>query len=232
MYEPAVYLHDVLPVSFNCVLLSTGYGHIVPMTAWGRIFCIVYALFGIPLTCVVFKSVGTNINLVITNIISAVRKRFLRSKSQHLKAAESALVAVFLDIFTLLLISFVAFFRRKEWTYLESFYFCFITFSTIGLGDFLPFEDTNVGVTEYLLMALGIILGFSMMSTMLCALSQALEKTTPLPKVKPLETTNSTHGETDLQNNNSVELLDIENVNDTQTCQASTRKASVGLVSI
>ena len=232
LYKTAVYLHDVLAVSFNCISLSTGYGHIVPMTAWGRIFCIVYALFGIPLTCVVFKSVGTNINLVITNIISTVRKRFLRSKSQHLKSAESALVAVFLDIFALLLISLGAFFRRKEWTYLESFYFCFITFSTIGLGDFLPFEDTNVGVTEYLLMAVGIILGFSMMSTMLCALSQALEKATPLPKVKPLETTTGTNSETDLQNNNSVELLDIEKVNDTQTFQEGARKVSVGLVSI
>ena len=142
----------------NCVLFSTGYGHIVPMTTWGRIFCIVYALFGIPLTCVVFKLVGTNINDIITKFIGAVKKKFLRSKSQHLKATESALVAIFLDIFTLLLISLVAFFRRKEWTYLESFYFCFVTFSTIGLGDFLPFEDTNVGVTEYLLMAVAIII--------------------------------------------------------------------------
>ena len=202
------------------------------MTPWGRIFCIVYALFGIPLTGVVFKLVGTNINDIITKIISKVKKKLLRSKSQHLKAAESALVAIFLDIFALLLISLVAFFRRKEWTYLESFYFCFITFSTIGLGDFLPFEDTNVGATEYLLMAVGIILGFSMMSTMLCALSQALEEATPLPKVRPSVTTTDTHGETDLQNSNSVELLDIEKVNDTQTYQARARKVSVGLVSM
>ena len=221
-----------MPGSLNCVSLSTGYGHIVPVTPWGRIFCIVYALFGIPLTGVVFKLVGTNINDIITKIISKVKKKLLRSKSQHLKAAESALVAIFLDIFALLLISLVAFFRRKEWTYLESFYFCFITFSTIGLGDFLPFEDTNVGATEYLLMAVGIILGFSMMSTMLCALSQALEEATPLPKVRPSVTTTDTHGETDLQNSNSVELLDIEKVNDTQTYQARARKVSVGLVSM
>lgn len=202
------------------------------MTAWGRIFCIVYALFGIPLTCVVFKLVGTNISDVIKKIISAVKKKWPRSKSQHLKAAESALVAIFLNIFALLLISLVAFFRRREWTYLESFYFCFITFSTIGLGDFLPFEDTNVGVTEYLLMAVAIILGFSMMSTMLCALSQALEEATPLLKVGPLGTTTDTHGETDLQANNNIELIDIEKVNDTQTYQAHTRKTSVGLVTI
>lgn len=219
-----------MSVRLNCVLLSTGYGHIVPMTAWGRIFCIVYALFGIPLTCVVFKLVGTNINDIITKLIGAVKNKFLRNKSQHLKAAESALVAIFLDIVALLLIALVAFFRRKEWTFLESFYFCFITFSTIGLGDFLPFEDTNVGVTEYLLMAVAIILGFSMMSTMLCALSQALEEATPLPKVRPFRTTTDKHGETDLQINNNTELIDIENVNETQTYQA--RKVSVGLVSI
>lgn len=217
-------------------MLFAGYGHIVPMTAWGRIFCIVYALFGIPLTCVVFKLVGTNINNIITKIISAVKKKLLRSKSQHLKAAESALVAIFLDIFTLLIISLVAFLRRKDWTYLESFYFCFITFSTIGLGDFLPFEDTNVGATEYLLMAVAIIVGFSMMSTMLCALSQALEEATPLPKVKPLGTTTETHGETngetDLQANHSVQLVDIEEVNDIQTYQARARKVSVRLVSM
>ena len=217
-------------------MLSTGYGHIVPMTAWGRIFCIVYALFGIPLTCLVFKLVGTNINDIITKIISAVKKKLLRSKSQHLKAAESALVAIFLEIFTLLLISLVAFLRRKEWTYLESFYFCFITFSTIGLGDFLPFEDTNVGATEYLLMAIGIILGFSMMSTMLCALSQALEEATPLPKVKPLGTTIEKHGQTDcptdLQAHNSVELLDVDEINDIQTYHSSARKVSEGLVSM
>ena len=180
----------------------------------------------------VFKLVGTNINDIITRIISAVKNKFLRSTSQHLKAAESALVAIFLNIFTLLLISLVAFFRRREWTYLESFYFCFITFSTIGLGDFLPFEDTNVGVTEYLLMALAIILGFSMMSTMLCALSQALEEATPLPKVRPLGTTTDTHVETDLQANDNIELIDIEKVNDTQTYQARATEVSVGLVTI
>lgn len=221
-----------ITVRLNFVLLSTGYGHIVPMTAWGRIFCIVYALFGIPLTCVVFKLVGTNINDIITKFIGAVKNKFLRSKSRHLKAAESALVAIFLDICVLLLISLVAFFRRKDWTYLESFYFCFITFSTIGLGDFLPFEDTNVGVTEYLLMAVAIILGFSMMSTMLCALSQALEEATPLPKVRPLGTSTNKHGETDLQTSNNNELIDIENEKDTQTYHSRARKVSVGLVSI
>ena len=225
-------------VSLNFDFLSPGYGHIVPITAWGRIFCIVYALFGIPLTCVVFKSVGTKINDIITKFISVVNKKFLRRKTQHLKATETALVAIFLDTLALFLISLVASLRRKDWTYLESFYFCFITFSTIGLGDFLPFEDTKVGASEYLLMAVGIILGFSMMSTMLCALGQAFEEATHRRKANPLVSTSScpattdTNGKTDLQAIKGVQPVDIDEANEVKICQTNARKASVGLISL
>lgn len=200
----------------NCDFLSAGYGHIVPLTSWGRLFCIVYALFGIPLTCVVFKVVGTNINESITKMIRAVKNKFLRRDTIHGEATDSTLVATFLAIFTLAVISFMADLRRKDWTYLESFYFCFITFSTIGLGDFLPFEDGRVEVSEYLMMAAGVILGFSMMSTMLCALGQAVEEGTRLKKVHLLVTTieNADRGKENLKASTSKELVDIDQENE------------------
>lgn len=196
----------------RCTFLSAGYGHIVPLTSWGRIFCIVYALFGIPLTCVFFKLVGTNINESITKMISAMKNKFLKRDTEHHEATESALVATFLAIFILFIISFMADLRREDWTYLESFYFCFVTFSTIGLGDFLPFEEGRVGLSEYLLMAAGVILGFSMMSTMLCALGQAVEEGTRLKKVNLLETTieNSDNSKANLKTSTSQELVDID----------------------
>lgn len=156
---------------------------------------------------------GTKINDIITKLISVVKKKLLPKKSQDLKAAQSALVAIFLDILTLFLLSLVASLRRKEWTYLESFYFCFITFSTIGLGDFLPFEDANVGASEYLLMAVAFILGFSMMSTMLCSLGQSFEEATNRQKVKPLVATTETDSKSDYKDNNNVEIVDIEEAN-------------------
>ena len=173
-----------------------------------------YALFGIPLTCVVFKVVGTNINESITKMIRAVKNKFLRQS--NCEATDSALVATFLAIFTLAVISFMADLRRKDWTYLESFYFCFITFSTIGLGDFLPFEDGRVEVSEYLMMAAGVILGFSMMSTMLCALGQAVEEGTRLKKVHLLVTTieNADRGKENLKASTSQELVDIDKENE------------------
>ena len=36
----------------------SGYGHSTPKTMWGRLFTMVYALFGIPLGLVLFNSIG------------------------------------------------------------------------------------------------------------------------------------------------------------------------------
>lgn len=38
--------------------LFSGYGNIVPETFWGRLFCIAYALIGIPLTLTVIADLG------------------------------------------------------------------------------------------------------------------------------------------------------------------------------
>lgn len=35
------------------------------------------------------------------------------------------------------------FIQRQEWDFLNSIYFCFITLSTIGFGDFVPKNKEN-----------------------------------------------------------------------------------------
>lgn len=40
------------------VLFSTGYGNMSPSTTPGQIFCVVFAIFGIPLNMVVLNRVG------------------------------------------------------------------------------------------------------------------------------------------------------------------------------
>lgn len=48
----------------------TGYGNIVPETFWGRLFCIAYALIGIPLTLTVIADLGR----VFATVVSVVAK--------------------------------------------------------------------------------------------------------------------------------------------------------------
>ena len=80
----------------------------------------------------------------------------------------------------------------------------------------MPFEDGRVEVSEYLMMAAGVILGFSMMSTMLCALGQAVEEGTRLKKVHLLVTTieNADRGKENLKASTSQELVDIDHENE------------------
>ncbi|XP_077990037.1 potassium channel subfamily K member 18-like [Glandiceps talaboti] len=45
---------------FACTVFTTiGYGHMAPETAGGRVFCMIYALFGIPLLMLVLVDLGT-----------------------------------------------------------------------------------------------------------------------------------------------------------------------------
>lgn len=102
--------------------------------------------------------------------------------------------------------------RCKDWIYLESFYFCFIIFSIIGLGDFLFFEDGRVEVSEYLMMVVGVILGFFMMFIMFCVFGQVVEEGICLKKVYlfVIMIENVDRGKENLKVSISKELVDID----------------------
>ena len=50
--------------------LFAGYGNIVPITVQGRLFCVLYALIGMPGTCLTRKSIGDKITELFTKLIT------------------------------------------------------------------------------------------------------------------------------------------------------------------
>lgn len=157
------------------VYVTAGYGNIVPRTANGRLFCIFYALVGIPLTCLTLKTIGETLRDTITSIIENIKKQVDRSNAENVQKGIIFGINVFLWFITLLLLSILAQWRRG-WTFLESFYFCFITFSTIGFGDFVAFDDNEANtVADYFVVFLGVVLGFAVTSTVLFSFSSFME---------------------------------------------------------
>ncbi|MPC08962.1 Potassium channel subfamily K member 16 [Portunus trituberculatus] len=123
-------------VFFSATVLTTiGYGNIAPETAWGRVFCIVFALVGIPLTLTVLASLGRP--LVSLLPVASIERLLPKGR---MKTAVTILATLSL------LVSFLAlggllFMWLDSRTFMEAFYFCFITTTTIGFGDIVPVTD-------------------------------------------------------------------------------------------
>lgn len=60
-------------------VLSAGFGNISPHTEGGRIFCIVYALLGIPLFGFLLAGVGDQLGTIFGKGIARVEKMFVVS---------------------------------------------------------------------------------------------------------------------------------------------------------
>lgn len=121
----------------NHLIIFLGYGHMVPETLWGRLFCILYALFGIPITALMLRSVGNRITEWIIAMIKQFDRKVYNRETENAEI-KSAIIA-FCLLWLIILLPAIAFANIETgWDYLGSVYYCFITFSTIGFGDLVP----------------------------------------------------------------------------------------------
>ncbi|KAJ0179415.1 hypothetical protein K1T71_005127 [Dendrolimus kikuchii] len=155
-------------VFFSSTVLTTiGYGNIVPETFWGRLFCIAYALIGIPLTLTVIADLGR----VFATVLSLVGKQLpampkcCTRVTEANPAGQRSLYALGAVGFLFLYLSAGAgLFKMWEddWTFYDGFYFCFITMTTIGFGDLVPKRPKYM-----LLCTLYILIGLALTSTII-----------------------------------------------------------------
>ncbi|XP_068743602.1 potassium channel subfamily K member 17-like [Montipora capricornis] len=174
------YVHAM---SFIIQLLTTiGYGNITPVTTAGRILCIFYALFGIPLNIWLLQFVGQVVLNGQQILVTRVEKDLLKKNSEQVNFLNEkcALLGVLL-LFTLLLICTGIQVALEEWTFLEGFYCYFITFATVGFGDLIPGQSTSgLGLLRIFL----IIFGLVAMSNVLNALASCTDILSLLKAIK------------------------------------------------
>ncbi|CAG0916815.1 unnamed protein product [Notodromas monacha] len=169
--EPRYHWNFVQSVFFaSTVITSIGYGNIAPKTTEGRVFCIIFALIGIPLTLTALTDLGRMLATSAASLYKRIRARFAWVRRVTIGhgteagtsiATKSLYVLAGLSMLTLY-IAFggMLFMLLERWSFFESFYFCFITMTTIGLGDLVP------GNTTYTLFCtLYIFLGLALTST-------------------------------------------------------------------
>uniref|UniRef100_A0A8C5J762 Potassium two pore domain channel subfamily K member 17 n=1 Tax=Junco hyemalis TaxID=40217 RepID=A0A8C5J762_JUNHY len=115
-------------------ITTIGYGNLSPSTAVGRIFSIVFALFGIPLNLVLLNEIGHLMLLGVQHCASRLEEVFHWQNKASFLMKTCALVT---GLLLFLLLPPLLFSDKEGWSYEEGFYYSFITLSTIGFGDYV-----------------------------------------------------------------------------------------------
>ncbi|KAM9355024.1 kinesin-like protein KIF6 [Pholidichthys leucotaenia] len=136
------------------LLSRAGYGNLAPSTTYGQVFCVFYALCGIPLNVAFLKQLGGSlaarlvllqnwmVSVVPHKVPVSAPVRFYFTFTVFQQAAEPLVVSVLFVAGSLLflLVPPWLFSYVEGWTLGQSFYFTFITLSTIGFGDYVVGE--------------------------------------------------------------------------------------------
>lgn len=124
------------------VLTTIGYGHVSPLSPTGKIFCIFFAMFGIPLTLVMISACVERLLTISAKVFDRMKKMPVFKDDLSL-ATYSHLGLVFMVVlFGFFLLPAVVFSSiEPEWGFMDALYYCFISLTTIGLGDYIPGDN-------------------------------------------------------------------------------------------
>ncbi|KAK5608127.1 hypothetical protein CRENBAI_003838, partial [Crenichthys baileyi] len=121
------------------------FGNISPHTEGGRIFCILYALLGIPLFGFLLAGVGDQLGTIFGKGIAKVEKMIVKWKVSQTKIRViSTLLFILFGCLIFVALPAVIFKHIEGWSTLESIYFVVITLTTIGFGDFVAGEKGHL----------------------------------------------------------------------------------------
>lgn len=153
----------------STVLTTIGYGNVVPSTNGGRMFCILFAFVGIPLTLIVIADLGKLFARGVVKIALAMKSKLPLHFSfscipTNLAGRRSlgAFAAIVLLFLYLACGAGMFMLWEDDWNFFDGFYFCFVTMTTIGFGDLVPKKPKYT-----LLCTLYILIGLALTSTII-----------------------------------------------------------------
>ncbi len=234
---------DILSAtSFVATTISTiGYGNLTPKTWEGKLVTVFIAITGIPMAGIFFSKTAKGVSTAILWWSHLLHKRFFRKKEQkhlhpqRIKRQSTAIDVVArlseVDLFIILLglsLSFIAVSAeltnvsmKGKWGYSNSFWFVFVTFTTIGYGDFVPFwydeELKSPSENPFMLLFvpivtfLVIVVGLSFFVSLVQSATKIFEK-----KMEKLEKSISGGGMSNIEEEGEVDSDDDGSYSDTE----------------
>ncbi|XP_061904125.1 potassium channel subfamily K member 4 isoform X2 [Entelurus aequoreus] len=120
------------------IITTIGFGNISPKTEGGQLFCIFYALVGIPLFGILLAGVGDHLGTGLRKTVAKIETLFLKWRvSPTIVRVISAVLSILLGCLLFVAAPILIFQKVEGWTMLESAYFVVITLTTVGFGDYV-----------------------------------------------------------------------------------------------
>jgi potassium channel subfamily K protein 1 len=103
----------------------------------GRVICIVYAIVGVPMTLLLLSIIVRKLLILLNNTYLWFRRKFSsdRRSESKIRFIHLLLTLLFSIIFLFIIPSIIFQHIEENWSFIDAFYFCFISLTTIGLGD-------------------------------------------------------------------------------------------------
>ncbi|XP_041657593.1 potassium channel subfamily K member 4 [Cheilinus undulatus] len=120
------------------IITTIGFGNISPKTEGGQLFCIFYALVGIPMFGFLLAGVGDHLGTGLRKAVLKIETLFRKWKvSPTIVRIISAVLSILLGCLLFVAVPILVFQEVEQWSLLESAYFVVITLTTVGFGDYV-----------------------------------------------------------------------------------------------
>ncbi|XP_054482403.1 potassium channel subfamily K member 4 [Anoplopoma fimbria] len=128
------------------IITTIGFGNISPKTEGGKLFCIFYALVGIPMFGFLLAGVGDHLGTGLRKAVAKIETLFRKWRvSPTIVRVISAVLSILLGCLLFVAVPILVFQKVEGWTLLESAYFVVITLTTVGFGDYVAGDSGNEG---------------------------------------------------------------------------------------
>lgn len=117
----------------NFIIFFKGYGDIYPSTSYGQLFVVFYTSVGMPLHVLLFTMIGESFARSYQEIMIRVKG----DQDAPLRRTLGYLGFFLPWIIVFYVLPSIAFIFMENWNFIDGVYYCFITLTTIGLGDYI-----------------------------------------------------------------------------------------------
>ena len=163
------------PKGRHFIFHSAGYGTIAPVTSAGRTMFVFYALIGIPIVLIFLSTLGKILLGLLNWTLSPIKKKYNTVQFRVI----TLVVSVLSGIVIFVVFPSLIYWSIEPWTYGESVYYCFVTLTTVGFGDFVPGDVSSSSLRTLYRICTGmwIWFGLAFVSLLIAEIQKIFEET-------------------------------------------------------